>query len=153
VPAHPAVVDRVAQGLADAFAGDPGLDREVANADVAQGVSLVDLDHGPDRGGVDLEEVTIGRAAQAQRRRPGLVALALELGGEAVGDPLRAPAAACHAADGLAAATAIAISVKSARMFHSVIAARGERPDVGMRAASPGIAADGSSDLTPTLGW
>ena len=94
VAADPAVVERVHQDHPDPALGQPGLLGEVLRAHVAEGVALEQADDDADRVGVDLEDVR--RLRGAPEAEPGVAArvvAAVELGGVAVGDPLREPAA------------------------------------------------------------
>jgi hypothetical protein len=98
VTADPAVVEGVAQDVADAIGLKARFAAELLDADRADRVALEERDRAVDRRRIDLQRVRrLRKAPEAQRRVAGLVVVAIELGrvaighalGEAKGVPLR----------------------------------------------------------------
>jgi hypothetical protein len=87
VATNPAVVQRVAQDVADPVRREASLDGEPLDADRADGVPLEERDGEPDGRGINLERVgRLGPPAEAKRRIAGLVIVRLELRAVAVDD-------------------------------------------------------------------
>ncbi len=92
VATNPAVVEGVAEDVADPVRCEARLGGEPLDADRTDGVPLEERDSEPDGRGIDLDRVRrVGPPAEAQRRVASLIIVGLELRAVAVDDPFGQP--------------------------------------------------------------